>query len=158
MVLPQRTYFTPDFPAPSFPFSPLVPWGPFNPGLPAEPLSPLGPGGPGKGLLTPGLPASPVSGQKYNVKRLFENVFYRCSSRKSTKSVCAQFLAVKEAKEIKVKYLLPQICQVDRPYQAAQLSQGTQHQIIQGCLVSLVFQVILADLLGHPFHRGRPVL
>ena len=76
MVLPQRTYFTPDFPAPSFPFSPLGPCGPFNPGLPAEPLSPLGPGGPGKGLLTPGLPASPVSGQKYKVERFLENVFY----------------------------------------------------------------------------------
>ena len=66
---------------------------------------------------------------------------------------------------MKVYYLLPQICQVDRPYQAAQLSQGTQHQaiqgylvfrpyqaaqlshgtqhqVIQGCLVFLVFQVL----------------
>ena len=87
MVLPQRTYFTPDFPAPSFPFSPLGPGGPFNPGLPAEPLSPLVPGGPGKGLLIPGLPASPVSQQTRlkDFKRCLENVSYRCSSRKSTK-------------------------------------------------------------------------
>ena len=58
-------------------------------------------------------------------------------------------LLFKEAKLSKVGYLLPQICPVDRPYQKAQLSQETQHQVIQGCLVFLVFQVI---------HRGRLVL
>ena len=57
--------------------------------------------------------------------------------------------SVKEAKLIRVEYLLPQICQVDLPYQEAQLSQGTQHQVLRGFLVFLVFQVI---------HRGRPVL
>ena len=58
-------------------------------------------------------------------------------------------LLFKEEKLIKVEYLLPQVCAVDRPYQTAQLSQETQHQVLQGCLVFLVFQVI---------HRGRLVL
>ena len=58
-------------------------------------------------------------------------------------------LLFKEAKLSKLGYLLPQVCHVDRPYQAAQLSQETQHQVLQGCLVFLVFQVI---------HRGRFVL
>ena len=73
-------------------------------------------------------------------------------------SICAYFLAVKEVKLIEDEYLLPQICQVDRPYQEAQLSQKTQHQVIQGCLVFLVFQIILVDQWDHPFHRGHPAL
>ena len=62
------------------------------------------------------------------------------------------FSLLKKGKIIKVEYLLPQICQVDRPYQEAQLSQETQHQAIRACLV------ILVDLWDHPFHRGRPAL
>ena len=60
MVLPQRTYFTPDLPDPSCPLWPLAPWGPLAPVFPTGPWSPLGPGGPGNGLLVPGFPCSPI--------------------------------------------------------------------------------------------------
>ena len=60
MVLPQRTYCTPEFPAPSCPFSPFSPCGPWAPVFPTAPWSPLGPGGPGDGLLVPGFPCSPT--------------------------------------------------------------------------------------------------
>ena len=61
MVLPQRTYFTPDVPAPSRPFSPFAPCGPWAPVFPTVPWSPLGPGGPENGLLVPGFPGSPMT-------------------------------------------------------------------------------------------------
>ena len=60
MVLPQRTYFTPDVPTPSCPFSPLAPCGPWAPVLPTAPWSPLGPGGPGNDLFVPCFPCSPT--------------------------------------------------------------------------------------------------
>ena len=60
MVLPQRTYFTPDVPAPSCPFSPLAPCDPCAPVFPTAPWSPFGPGGPGNGFLVPGFPCSPT--------------------------------------------------------------------------------------------------
>ena len=66
VVLPQRMYFTPEFPAPSCALSPLAPCGPWAPVFPTAPCSPFGPGGPGNGLLVPGFPCSP---KKYQMSQ-----------------------------------------------------------------------------------------